>query len=188
MAHEQHLKLINEAISKHDVAIWNKWRQENPDIKPDLSGTDLRRADLKKAALQGVIFRDANLRGTDLSNADLSGADFHSTNLVLTHLSAANLAKANFSGANLRDANLTEANLSEANFGDALLVGALFLGADLNKAKFEDNVKEISPSQIRAARHWENAYYDKGILKSLGLPPDHNEILRKEIEEKEVQK
>jgi uncharacterized protein YjbI with pentapeptide repeats len=186
MAQEQHLKLINEAIERHDVAIWNKWRQEHPDIRPDLSGTDLRRADLKKAALQGVIFKDANLRGTDLSYSDLSGADLNKANLVRTHLSAANLAEANFSGANLSEANFSEANLSEANFSDALLLGALFLGADLNKANLEDNVKDLLPSQIRTAKHWETAYYSKGILEGLGLPLDHNEKLRREVEEKKA--
>jgi hypothetical protein len=58
MAHDEHLKLINEAIEKQNIAIWNKWRQENPDIKPDLSGMDLRRANLKEAAFQGVILKD----------------------------------------------------------------------------------------------------------------------------------
>ena len=64
MAHEQHLKLINEAIKKHDIAIWNRWRLENPDLRPDLSGTDLRRKDLKRASLHKVIFKEANLRGS----------------------------------------------------------------------------------------------------------------------------
>lgn len=186
MSQEQHFKLINEAIAKHDITIWNKWRQENPDIRPDLSGIDLRRADLKKAALQGAILKDANLRGTDLSCADLSGADFHKANLVLTHLAAANLTEADFSGANLCDADLSEANLCEANFGDAVLVGALFQGADLNKAKLEENVKDISPFQIKTAKNWACAFFNEGILERLGLPPDHNETLRKENEAKKA--
>ncbi len=187
MAQEQHLKMIHEAIERHDVSIWNNWRQEHPDIRPDLSGTDLRRADLKNAALQGVIFRDANLRGTDLSNSDLSGADLNRANLVRAHFSAANLAEANFSGANLTEANLTEAILSEAHFGEALLLGALFLGADLNRAHLEDDVRELTPSQIKAAKHWESAYYSKHILEDLGLDPDHNEKLRREMGEKTAQ-
>jgi uncharacterized protein YjbI with pentapeptide repeats len=182
MAQEQHSKMINEAVQKHDITIWNKWRQENPDVRPDLSGMDLRRADLKNAALQGVILKDANLRGTDLSNADLSRADLHKANLVLTHLGAANLAEADFSGANLCDANLSEANLCAANFSNAVLVGALFQGADLNKANLGENVKDLSPFQIKTAKNWQYAYYTSGILESLGLPLDHNETLRREIE------
>jgi uncharacterized protein YjbI with pentapeptide repeats len=118
--------------------------------------------------------------------ADLSGADFNKANLVLTHLGAANLTEANFNGANLCDANLSEANLSEANFSDAVLVGALFQGADLNKAKLEENVKDLSPFQIKTAKNWEHAYYSPGILERLGLPLDHNEALRKETEIKQI--
>jgi uncharacterized protein YjbI with pentapeptide repeats len=180
MAHQQHLKLINEAIQKHDMTIWNRWREENPDIRPDLSGTDLRRANLKKAALQGVIFKDANLRGTDLSQADLHGSDLHKAILIRAHFSAADLTEASFSGADLSEANLSEANLKEANFSEAHLLGALLLGADLDKAKLEDNVKDLSASQIKKARNWQSAYYAKGILEDLGLPPDHNEKLRKD--------
>jgi uncharacterized protein YjbI with pentapeptide repeats len=186
MAQEQHLKLINEAVQKHDIAIWNKWRQENPDIRPDLSGVDLKRADLKRAALQGAILEDANLRGTDLSYANLSGAHLHKANLVLTHLGSANLAEADFSGANLCDANLSEANLCEANFSNAVLVGALFQGADLNKAKLEENIKDLSPFQIKTAKNWQSAFYSTIILERLGLPLDHNEALRKGTEEQKA--
>ena len=176
MSQEQHLKLINEAIEKHDIAIWNKWRQENPDIRPDLSGADLRRADLKKVIVHEVISRDTNLRETDLNYADLSKSDLNKANLIRTHLSAANLTEANFS----------EANLDGANFSDALLLGALLFGADLNKANLEDNVKKLSQSQIRTAKNWETAYYCKGILEDFGLPLGHNETLRKGIEEKKA--
>jgi len=179
MAQEEHSKMIHEAAAKHDISIWNKWRQAHPDVTPDLSGIDLRRADLKQAALDGVILSEANLRGTDLSMADLRGADLHKANLVLTHLGGANLTKADFSGANLCDANLSDANLNEANFSETVLVGALLQGADLSKAKMEVSVKDLSPSQIRTAKNWECAYFSMAILESLGLPSDHNETLRR---------
>ena len=170
MANEQHLKQINEAIDKHDISIWNRWRQENPDIRPDLSGSDLRRADLKHA----------NLRGTDLSYADLHGSDLNNANLIRAHFSAANLTEADFSEADLSEANLSEANLSEANFSHSLILGALFLGADLSRANFEDDVKSLSLSQIKKARNWEAAYLSRHILSELGLPVDHNQTLRNE--------
>src|SRR5215469_2106373 len=57
------------ALLKKGIAAWNKWRKENPDICPDLSGADLRRAHLYGANLSG-----ADLSGADLSEAGLSGA------------------------------------------------------------------------------------------------------------------
>jgi hypothetical protein len=47
------------AILKKGAEIWNAWRDENPNIRPDLShlnGADLRRADLRKANLIGAVF------------------------------------------------------------------------------------------------------------------------------------
>ncbi len=186
MAQEQHVKLIHEAVQKHDITIWNRWRMENPDVRPDLSGMDLKRADLKTAALQGAILEEANLRGTDLSHADLRGADLHKANLVLSHLGAADLAEADFSGANLCDADLSEANLSNADFSEAELVGALLQGADLSRAKLAENVKDLSAFQVKTARNWEHAYYSASLLEHLGLPPDHNEMLQKETEEQKT--
>jgi len=36
MANEEHLKIL-----KQGVEAWNKWREENPDIEPDLFELDL---------------------------------------------------------------------------------------------------------------------------------------------------
>ena len=188
MAQPQHLKVMNEAIEKHDIAIWNRWRQENPDVRPDLSGSDFVRADLKNAALNSVILKEANLRGTDLSQADLSRSDLNGANLVRTHLTSANLTEADFNKANLCEANLSDANLCEANFSNANLLGALLHGADLNKAQLADNVRDLTLFQIKTARHWENAYFCEVILEALGLPADHNEILRNCTEQTNVVK
>jgi hypothetical protein len=40
MAGEEHVALL-----KQGVVVWNKWREENPDIRLDLIGADLNRAD-----------------------------------------------------------------------------------------------------------------------------------------------
>src|SRR5690349_9501247 len=41
MANDEHVALL-----KQEVDVWNAWRQENPDIRPDLIEADLREADL----------------------------------------------------------------------------------------------------------------------------------------------
>jgi hypothetical protein len=41
MANNEHVALL-----KQGVDAWNKWRDENPDIPPDLSGADLSNAKL----------------------------------------------------------------------------------------------------------------------------------------------
>src|SRR5207344_2362243 len=59
MANDEHVALL-----KQGVDAWNAWREENPDIRPDLSGADL----------GGANLGGANLSGADLSGADLTGA------------------------------------------------------------------------------------------------------------------
>ena len=54
---------------KEGVAVWNLWRQEHADIRPDLHDLSLSALDLR-----GVDFAGANLRGANLSKANLVGA------------------------------------------------------------------------------------------------------------------
>jgi uncharacterized protein YjbI with pentapeptide repeats len=139
MANEEHL-----AILKQGVEVWNRWREENPDIRPDLRGADLRGADLGWANLGGAnlglaILGGANLGWAilcwaDLSRADLREANLRKADLRGADLSGANLSEANLSGADLREANLTLANLSGANLSGAILGGANLSGAKLGGA------------------------------------------------------
>jgi hypothetical protein len=46
MANDEHVAML-----KQGVDAWNKWRDENPDISPDLSAAELIDADLRKASL-----------------------------------------------------------------------------------------------------------------------------------------
>jgi uncharacterized protein YjbI with pentapeptide repeats len=68
MANEEQVALL-----KRGVDAWNKWRDENPNIDPDLwqanlRGAYLRRANLRKANLRGANLRQANLRQAELQH------------------------------------------------------------------------------------------------------------------------
>jgi uncharacterized protein YjbI with pentapeptide repeats len=76
MANEEHLARLKDAIERNDVADWNLWREENRDIRPDLTGMKL---------------SEAGLRSADLSRADLSGADLSMATLVINWLENADL-------------------------------------------------------------------------------------------------
>ena len=70
MANQEQLR----TLKKEGVEVWNLWREDNPDVKIDLSD-----ADLSGANLSGSNLRRANLSGSNLSNAcfiraNLSGA------------------------------------------------------------------------------------------------------------------
>ncbi len=59
MANEKHVALLESGVEN-----WNKWREENPDEKPDLEGADLGGANLKDVNLE-----DANLDGAKLTRS-----------------------------------------------------------------------------------------------------------------------
>jgi uncharacterized protein YjbI with pentapeptide repeats len=152
MADPEHLEIL-----KQGVYAWNKWREENRQILPDLSWIDLYGVNLNKPTPHARIFPEANLRqanlrgvnlrraklvrvplaGADLSGACLESADLSKAGLSGTNLSKADLRRADLLLADLRGTNLTEANLCEAFLGDADLGRANLSGADLSKAFFD---------------------------------------------------
>ena len=105
MANDEHVALL-----KQGVDAWNRWRDENPGTRPDLSEANL---------------REANLSGTNLRGANLREAG----------LSKANLSKANLSGANLFWACLNHADLTGADLTGCRVHGVSAWGLKLERAK-----------------------------------------------------
>jgi Pentapeptide repeats (8 copies) len=131
MANEEHVALLMQG-----VAAWNAWREENPDIFPDLSGANLRRTNLIGAKLQHPNLSGAKLIEAELQHAKLSGtnlieADLAGTKLIEADLIGADLSSADLIGANLIGADLSGANLSAADLSTANLVRVDLTGADL---------------------------------------------------------
>ena len=149
MANDEHVALLKQGVDS-----WNKWRDGNPDIRPDLDEADLSGAGLSKANLIFANLQEANLNGVVLSEANLYGANLDQANLQRANLSGAGLSqaslvRANLSGANLREANLREANLREANLRGANLSGAGLSGANLIGAYLND--ANLSGANLRGA-------------------------------------
>ncbi|MDM3843931.1 MAG: pentapeptide repeat-containing protein [Aphanizomenon gracile PMC638.10] len=126
MANDEHLAILNQGVE-----VWNKWRDENPDIRPDLSRSDLSGADLSGADLTETYLNGADLRGANLSDAGLNAANLRGANLSRANLSRANLTEAQLSNADLRWVNLIGADLSGADLCWADLSGANLYGANL---------------------------------------------------------
>ena len=165
VADEKQVKKLKE----EGVEVWNNWREDNPDVRinltnADLHGVDLRKANcigadlwrayLDKADLSGAILSRAAMDSAILSNAkfikaDLSGAILSRAQLTWANLSKANLSKADLSEAYLSKANLSKADLSGAKLIKANLVGANLSGAHLLRAKLGDaNLKSANLSGV----------------------------------------
>ncbi len=133
MANEEQL-----AILKQGVKVWNKWREENPDIIIDLSrhnfeGETFVGVNFNSAKLYWSNFREANLSGANMNRADLYAADL--TNAVLHK---ATVRRAKLHRAKLCDADLREVHFGKTDFLEADLQGANLSGAILEQAQFID--------------------------------------------------
>ena len=83
--------------------------------------------------------------------------------------------------ADLRVANLQEADLFDANLQEANLSRANLWGANLGTDPTFGIVRDLTAPQVKKAKNWELAFYEKDFLKVLGLPPDHNKTLKKKL-------
>jgi uncharacterized protein YjbI with pentapeptide repeats len=125
MANDDHIAQL-----KKGVAAWNAWREENRDVRPDLSGAELRGANLSEGLHPGP----GRLHAADLSEADLRGADLREANLIQANLWNADLSGANLSMANCSFASFAFAKLDRAILIQASLYRAYLLYADLREA------------------------------------------------------
>mgnify|MGYP001045793614 CR=1 FL=1 len=147
MANQEHLEIL-----KQGVEVWNRWREENPKVRPDLRGADLQEADLgqvdltyanltganlSRAKLAAAILRSCDLTGANLIKANLVGAipvscDLTDADLTIAALCKADLRWADLTRADMLDADLSGANLERANLIRAHLIGANLTGANLS--------------------------------------------------------
>ena len=166
MANQEHLDLL-----KQGVHVWNRWREEYPDIEPDLTEADL----------NGLNFMMANLSRANLSRSNLIGTNLIGANLTLANLSRATLTWANLSIAFLSDANLGGANLSGVNFNRALLTGAnisqakvtmtQFGDVDLSMVKGLESVSHIGSSSIGIDTFYRSGgHIPEVFLRGAGVP------------------
>jgi uncharacterized protein YjbI with pentapeptide repeats len=141
MANPQHLSKF-----KQGVEIWNKWRDECPNIRPDLSG-----AHLSEMELRGAVLWGANLERVDFVAANLEMANLGETNLKKAFLADANLEWAILCRANLRRTALWGANLKKADFR----------GASLKRAE------NLSVPQLSRVKTLYRAQLDSELMESI---------------------
>ncbi|BBD08423.1 pentapeptide repeat-containing protein [Desulfovibrio ferrophilus] len=163
MANPKHLEILLTGVTK-----WNKWRDDNPHITPDLSGANLQGKNLQKVNFQDALIGKANLKNANLDDANLQGAYLAQTNLKYARLwnanlqaaelPAANLEKAEIPRSNLKNANLSCANLKGADMGSANLKRTLLMDTRVQKTNFrgaqldEADVRNISYKQWGISR------------------------------------
>jgi uncharacterized protein YjbI with pentapeptide repeats len=163
MADPKHIEIL-----KQGVEVWNRWREENPEAKPDLSEADFVENNLVKANLSGADLTYANLYGARLYRADLSGANLHMADFTHAFLDGANL-----SGASLSRADLTRTCLSEVDFNQCHF-GLTSIGdVDLREAKNLEKAHHDGPSNIDIHTIYKSeGNIPESFLRGCGVPED----------------
>ncbi|NJN58172.1 MAG: pentapeptide repeat-containing protein [Leptolyngbyaceae cyanobacterium SL_5_9] len=176
------------ALIEQGIEVWNRWRQENSAVKPDLSRAYLFEADLSEADLRGCNLSRACLIGANLKGADLSGANLTGVYANGANLNAANLRDANLSDAKFSEANFVHADLTKVRAGGADFTATHWTGACLEDFRIDaatqlhkveaEYVYLKSPQQERRPEH--GAFNSVGLVELLqslpNLPPSKSEV------------
>ena len=156
MAEEKHLEMLREGVE-----VWNKWREQNPDIEPNLESANFTGAILTDAQLYHVNLTDANLENANLTRAVLDKAILKNANLTGAVLDKANLENANLTGAILTGAILTRAILDSAILTEAKVYRVNLTRAILERANLTGaNLKSALTFPVKC--FWQAASLHKG--------------------------
>lgn len=150
-------------ILKKGVQTWNRWRNENPTVIPDLRGANLEgpeypimnginlsRADMTRAYAQFLYISGADLTGASLVEAQLWGTNFSSSRLTGANLSQACLRQAFLDNADLQHAEFIKADLSQACAMNTKLYRAQLREADMLYANL--NSADLTEADLTDAR------------------------------------
>jgi uncharacterized protein YjbI with pentapeptide repeats len=178
MANAEHFKIFAKGAGE-----WNEWREQNPEVKPDLQSINITQ-DLLEASSdheEGRAFLDYS--GVNLSRTNLWRANLPFLILNGANFSQAILVGANFFSAYLISADLSETNLNHAQFSRADLRGTNFERAKLGFTHFASvNLSEVIGLETvhhgtRSFIDIDTIYSSKGsipevFLRGCGLPED----------------
>jgi hypothetical protein len=141
------------AVLRNGVEIWNQWRKSNPDLEPDLTGSQLRGLDLRYSDFYRVNFSGANLSEADLSRASFRAATVLHAQFTKAVLSGADLMHADFSGTDLSGAGLINAafvnvKVEQTRYEGCRAWWTIFGNLDLSQTMGLERVQHLGPSVV----------------------------------------
>jgi hypothetical protein len=184
VANEEHLKIL-----KQGVKVWNRWREDNPEIKPDLSGTELYKLNLEGANLNSTNLLDTSISDCNLSNINLNTARLERSTLFNVRLVEANLRgsmifhtnfnllsnleKAILANTQISNVKFYSTNLENTDFSNAVMWQNSFSNVDLSLAKGLESVGHLNSSTIGIDTLYKSAgKIPESFLRGCGVPDD----------------
>jgi len=176
------------------VDVWNAWRTEQPEIRPDLSfakidGPVFFRVDFRGANLEHSDLSRVTIVDSDLSNANLGGAELRRTVLNDSRVRTVNvinadLHRADFTGTDFAESNFAGSSfegtrLVRADFERAVFGGTVFGNVDLSGARNLGSAVHHAPSTIGIDTIYESkGKIPEGFLRGAGVPENFITYMR----------
>lgn len=180
MANKDHLEIFLK-----DRRQWNKWRKDNPGIRPDLSGIkfnnkdfnmyDLSNVDLQDSSLDRVYFIKSNLENANLSGSHLKRTRFYKANLKGAIFENCDLTFAKMTDADLRNSRFYDSVLLEVKFNEAKLMHSEIINCNLEKSRLiETDLRgaKLRNCSIYGISAWNILTDSDTIQKDLKITPE----------------
>jgi len=152
------------------VEIWNKWRDENPSIIPQLSNVDFGdligvHKDLNKVNLSGAYIASSSFFSMNFENSNFEGAILQGSNCYST-----SFKNSNFKSADLTLVNFTLASLDSADFKAAYLGNTIFGDCNLSSVRNLESCEHQHSSIIDYLTLAQSDNLPLLFLRGCGLP------------------
>ncbi|GMX64359.1 pentapeptide repeat-containing protein [Paenibacillus elgii] len=133
MIHGEHVEILKKGV-KH----WNKWRENNPDVHPNLRGVNFYDLEIEYNCVYGEPhFESANFSNTDLSSSIIRDGIYINCNFSNSTLNYADLCFAYFSSCDFSNTSMRVAKIGSTHFNNCR-----FNSTDLSYASAEDTIFE----------------------------------------------
>jgi hypothetical protein len=165
MSFIDHVKIL-----KQGVKTWNKWREDNPDIIPQLSKIDFGDEFSFTPSLEGINLSSAYLESSNLFSLTLDSANLERAHLQNVNCYGASFKNVNFNSANLELVNFCLADLDGADFKESYLGSTIFGFTDLSTAKNLDSCIHLGSSIVDNNTLSKSMNLPLKFLRGCGLP------------------
>jgi len=152
---------------------WNKWREENNQIIPNLSNLKIEDTKLPKASLSGMLLKRTTFSNSDLSEAsfkeaNVNNAEFYDVILEKTNFLDAQVTNCKFRDCPMKKVSFENSNLCNSVFDDCNLEGSDFRKADIRGTSF--NECNLNDCTFMGAIADENTRFPEGFdAKAQGI-------------------
>lgn len=187
-------------IFKKGPHAWNAWRNENPDLRPDLSdldfendvhtykgiydvpeftGYNLSYMNLNRISARNSYFINCFLAGSDLHFSDICFSFFQNCNFEGASLAVTKIGSAEFIKCDFTNADLSYCSAEETNFSGSKFISTKLSNMSLVKTNFTDTV--IDEARVYGVSTW-NLILDGSVQSNIYIEEDGTSITVPSIE------